>query len=69
MLVGLRVNLALNETVTNVVLVLGALTVIANAWDSFYDHRGLWVTRTAKATPKARRPTRHRDCPTPPLRA
>ncbi|MEP7120700.1 MAG: SLATT domain-containing protein [Byssovorax sp.] len=45
-LVGLRVNLALNEMVTNVVLVLGALTVIANAWDSFYDHRGLWVKRT-----------------------
>ena len=45
-LVGLRAEPTLDGSLKNIVLVLGALTVIANAWDSFYDHRGLWVKRT-----------------------
>jgi hypothetical protein len=45
-LVGLRAGTTLDGPLKNVVLVLGALTVIANAWDGFYDHRGLWIKRT-----------------------
>ncbi len=45
-LVGLRAAPTLDGPLKNVVLILGALTVIANAWDGFYDHRGLWIKRT-----------------------
>lgn len=45
-LVGLKTEPWLDGPLKNVVLILGALTVIANAWDGFYDHRGLWIKRT-----------------------
>jgi hypothetical protein len=45
-LVGMKSDPGLDGLVKNVVLVLGALIVVANAWDAFYDHRGLWIKRT-----------------------
>jgi len=45
-LLGLRVGPSPESTLTNVALTLGALATVLAAYDSFFDHRKLWVART-----------------------
>jgi hypothetical protein len=45
-LLGLRVDPGLQRTLANVALVLGALVTVLAAMEAFFNHRGLWVTRT-----------------------
>ena len=45
-LLGLRVGPSPGPTLTNVALSLGALATVLAAYDSFFDHRKLWVART-----------------------
>jgi hypothetical protein len=46
-LLGLRVGSGLQRTLANLALVLGALTTVLSAMEAFFNHRGLWVARTA----------------------
>jgi Protein of unknown function (DUF4231) len=45
-LLGLRVNDGLQRHLANVALVLGALVTVLAAMEAFFNHHGLWVTRT-----------------------
>src|SRR5215471_1247834 len=46
-LLGLKVASETEAILKNVALFAGALVAVLNAWDAFYDHRSLWVKRTA----------------------
>jgi Protein of unknown function (DUF4231) len=45
-LLGLRVDTGLQRALANIALVLGALVTVLAAMEAFFNHRGLWVTRT-----------------------
>jgi hypothetical protein len=45
-LLGLRVEAGLQRTLANIALVLGALVTVLAAMEAFFNHRGLWVSRT-----------------------
>jgi hypothetical protein len=45
-LLGLRVEAGLQQTLANLALVLGALVTVLAAMEAFFNHRGLWVART-----------------------
>jgi hypothetical protein len=45
-LLGFKTSPEWEPTLKNIELIAGALIVIMNAWDAFYDHKGLWVKRT-----------------------
>jgi hypothetical protein len=45
-LLGLRVAAGLQRTLANLALGLGALVTVLAAMEAFFNHRGLWVTRT-----------------------
>jgi hypothetical protein len=45
-LLGLRVETGLQRTLANLALVLGALVTVLAAMEAFFNHRGLWVSRT-----------------------
>jgi ABC-type multidrug transport system fused ATPase/permease subunit len=45
-LLGLRVAAGLQRTLANIALVLGALVTVLAAMEAFFNHRGLWVSRT-----------------------
>jgi ABC-type multidrug transport system fused ATPase/permease subunit len=45
-LLGLRVAAGLQRTLANLALVLGALVTVLAAMEAFFNHRGLWVSRT-----------------------
>jgi hypothetical protein len=45
-LLGLRVAAGLQRTLANLALVLGALVTVLAALEAFFNHRGLWVSRT-----------------------
>lgn len=47
---GIRIGEGTDATLKNVALIAGALVGVLNAWDAFYDHRGLWVKRTQTAS-------------------
>jgi hypothetical protein len=45
-LLGLRVGARVQPVLANVALALGALVTVLAAYEAFYNHRGLWVSRT-----------------------
>jgi Protein of unknown function (DUF4231) len=45
-LLGLRLDAGLQRALANIALVLGALVTVLAAMEAFFNHRGLWVTRT-----------------------
>jgi hypothetical protein len=45
-LLGFKISPDWEPTLKNIELIAGALIVVMNAWDAFYDHKGLWVKRT-----------------------
>jgi Protein of unknown function (DUF4231) len=61
-LLGLRVEAGLQRTLANVALVLGALVTVLAAMEAFFNHRGLWVSRsvTVRRLEELRRRTDYR---------
>jgi hypothetical protein len=45
-LLGLRVGTGTQRVLANVALTLGALVALLAAMEAFFNHRGLWVSRT-----------------------
>jgi hypothetical protein len=45
-LLGLRVGVGLQNILANSALVLGALVTVLAAMEAFFNHRGLWVSRS-----------------------
>jgi hypothetical protein len=45
-LLGLRVDAGVQRALANVALALGALVTVLAAMEAFFNHRGLWISRT-----------------------
>ncbi len=45
-LLGLEGDFVNQEATKNIALVFGAVIVVLNAWEAFFDHRGLWIMHT-----------------------
>jgi hypothetical protein len=45
-LLGLRLTAGIQQTLANVALALGALVTVLAAMEAFFNHRGLWISRT-----------------------
>ena len=45
-LLGLEGGVVGETTAKNLALVFGAVIVVLNAWEAFFDHRGLWIMHT-----------------------